>query len=178
MRPKIDRQKFKNETNENLVQLIAESDDLNNDEFKDEIQKSLISRRLEVCELINRIEFTIESYGTINFFIDYESDIPDLIRLSELLHEFNESDIIETIEKTLKFYTENKDRFIYLRSGPEDFDEKYEELHNEYIALEKPKTGIWYSIPLHKGIERLAIYIRSNPDEFCVDENGRTLKSS
>ena len=178
MRPKIDRQKFNEVTDENLVQLIAESHEFNNDEILDDSQKSLISRRLEVCELINRIEFTIESYGTINFFVDYENEIQDLKRLSELLREFNESDIIETIEKTFEFYINNEERFIYLRSLPEDFSKKHEELHNEYITLDKPKTGVWYNIPLHKGIEKLAKYIRNNPDEFCVDKNGKTLKSS
>ena len=178
MRPKIDRQKFNEETDENLVQLIAESSELNNDELIGESQKSLISRRLEVCQLINRMEFTLESYGTINFFVDYENEIQDLKRLSELLSEFNESDVIETTEKTLEFYKTNEDRFNYLRSNPEDFNEKYEKLHNEYIALDHPKTGVWYSIPLNSAIKRLAEYIRDNPDEFCVDENGKTLKSS
>ncbi len=178
MRPKINRQKFNEETDENLVQLIAESRELNNDELIAETKRSLISRRLELCELIIRIEFTIESYGTINFFLDYEDEIQDLKRLCELLKEFDEPEIIKTTEKTLEFYKSQENRFSYLRSNPEDFDKKHEELQNDYTALDKPKTGVWYNIPLNEGIKRLAIYIRNNPDEFCVDENGKTLKSS
>ena len=178
MRPIIDRQAFVNATDDDLVKMIAEPSDLNDDQLLNDAKGELILRRLDICTLFNSIEFTIESYGTINFLIDYASEIPDLLRLAELVKEFEMSDIVDAVQKTMAFYTQNEERIAYLRGCPEDYDEKQQQLHEEYISLEKPQRGVWYHIPLHYGIQRLAKYIRQNPDEFCLDQNGQSLRNA
>ncbi|RJE75231.1 hypothetical protein [Reichenbachiella sp. MSK19-1] len=128
-----------------------------------------IAKRYELCEIINRIEFTFENYGVINFFIDYGDEISDLKRLLSLLEEFNEVEIIQTIKRTINFYEENKEQFEYLRNAPQDFEQVYESLHTTYINLDKPISGSDYSVPLHLAIENLAGYIKDNPTEFFLN---------
>lgn len=179
MRPKIKKEDFLNADDKWLIQLIGQTTDIETNQNITNQKKELYYKRIQLCNLIIQIEFTIESYGQINFFIDYSHEIPDLIELKKLLSEFNEHDTINAIDKTLLFYDNNKKEFDYLTNDvePTDYDLRHGQLEKKYHDLEKTKDGGWFHIPLSEPIENLAKYIRLNPNEFLVDENGKEYSS-
>ncbi|WP_299108062.1 hypothetical protein [uncultured Tenacibaculum sp.] len=174
MRPKIKKEDFLNADDEWLVQLIGQTTDVEINPNITNQKKDLYYKRIQLCNLIIQIEFTIESYGQINFFIDYSHEIPDLIELKELLYEFNEREAVDAIDKTLLFYHNNKKEFDYLTNAiePANYDLRHKQLEEKYYDLENTNNGVAFYIPLCEPIENLAKYIRLNPNEFLVDENG------
>lgn len=153
---------------ETIVQLIGEATDFHTSTnlSNDKIVK--IKRHHELCGLLIMIEFSIESYGYINFFTRQKDLISDLPRLCTLLADLNYEEVQLSIEKGIEFYNENKSLFDKLDGSfitEEEHEKLYTELDNCYN----------YYFDLHEVIESLANKIRLNPDEYCLDEKGESL---
>lgn len=152
-----------NITNEDLIQLIGESEELQPKLSFSDSQNTLFIKRSRLCQLLNDIEYTIENYGLANFFIEYDDQITELVELGDLLKEFNHLNTISAIKKVLDFYKKNKLIFSYLRTNPSDFDLKYEIIEQQISKINE--TDIFH-IPLSNSIELLGEYIRKNKSEF------------
>lgn len=145
-----------------LIQLVGESQQLFTPSFLTKSQILKIQDRTTLCEILSRVEFTIESYGLLNFFVEYHTELEDLTTLKELLREFNDLKTIEFIERSLHFGEIHAQKIEQLRAstGPT------QDLRNE---LEKHIT---FPNTLYESTELLEDEIRKRPDDFCFDELG------
>ena len=131
---------------------------------KFEIQK-------ELFELMDRIEFTLYSYGYLNFFANYQKDVEALPKLRELLDAyFEDKDIIEDamddLEAGISFYHKNK-KGLALLADYEDpaYQETYDRLEAE----------IDFDFGLNNIMFEVFELILENPDNFCLDEHGNSI---
>ena len=155
-------------SDESLIQLIGESETHESESLFTKKENEIFLRNGKLCALLNDIEFTIESYGIINFLIDYDDQISDLRELGSLLKDFGHIQSSDAIQKVLHFYEVNLEQFSYLRTNPSDFDERYSQLELELNGFSK--IGI-FSIPLHASISSIANHIRENKSDFFSDEH-------
>ncbi len=151
------------ESPETLLQKIAESEVFETDYDYSHEEKLRFEKRNRLCYLLNDLEFTIESYGLVNFFVEYSDQITDLEELSVLLLEFEQNETIAAIQKVLGFYSVNQKQFEYLDSDPNDYDEIYNQLESELNSLDGRGK---FHIPLNQTINRLTEIISNNPSDF------------
>lgn len=151
-----------------LIQLIAESESSEPADIHSDDDNLLFVKRHRLCVLLNDIEFTIENYGIINFFIEYADQIPELKELGDLLMEFDHHSTVSAISKALSFFELNQARFEHLESDPDDYDSVHSSLLADIKDLSE--DGNFY-IPLNESIKELALYIKSNHKEFFITSN-------
>ena len=151
-----------------LIQLIAETNDYHSDSNISASKLRTLQKQQAYCNLLNTIEFTIESYCYINFFANYEDLVESLPFLCDLLKEFGHFDIVENIHRAIGFHKENLKQFQFLQSSS-DYDK------NE-IIYEKLDSKFDSDFNLSKAILHLSEQIKGNPNDFCLDENGETLE--
>ncbi|QFZ53939.1 hypothetical protein FEZ18_03495 [Oceanihabitans sp. IOP_32] len=149
-------------SDENLIQLIGESEKYEPESSFSDEQNSTFLEHHRICQLLNDLEFTIESYGLLNFFIDYSDQIIELEELSILLEKIGHKNTKEAIDRALSFYNKNVNTFRYLETNPVDFDSKYKQLE---IELNN------FYIPLNNSIKILAQQIRKNTNDFFINSN-------
>lgn len=150
-------------TGEDLIQRIAESDRTEQADIFSEEDNALFVKRHRLCELLNDIDFTVESYGIINFFGEYEDQIDDLKELGSLLSELGDESTPRAIHKSLLFYERRKDAFAELRQLNDNYNSLHSSLQEEYRNLSG--NGNFY-IPFDKSIKILANFIKNNHHEF------------
>jgi len=154
-------------SDESLIQLIGESENHESESSFTKEENTAFLKKGRLCTLLNDIEFTIESYGLLNFLIEYNDQISELRELGELLKEFEHVESGVAIQKTLVFYEANIDTFKYLESDPSDFDSKYSFLEKQLNSISDKDI---FSIPLHHSIKLLAKYIRENKSDFFTSD--------
>ena len=155
-------------SDENLIQLIGESENHESDTLFTKEENSEFLKNGRICMLLNDIEFTIESYGLLNFLIEYNDQISDLKELGELLRQFGHLETSQAIQKTLHFYDINAEVFKYLEKSPYDYDLKYSHLEQQLNSMSEDG---FFSIPLQKSIKLLAAHIRANKSKFFISKN-------
>ncbi len=148
-----------------IIQLVGESTDRFKPAFLTEEQILKIRNRAKLCEILSSIEFRIDSYGLINFFVEHDDEIENFKLLKELLIEFNDSNSIEFIEKSLLFLLENKDLINELKSNPDDSELRYKEL----------ESRISFRNTLYESTVLIDNEIRNKPNDFCFDEFGSAI---
>lgn len=152
----------------NIIQLVGEAKETFVPKHLSILQVAKIIKRAKLCELLSSIEFTIDSYGLINYYVDTSPD--ELVRfeyLKNLLAEYEDDEGIEFIQKSLDFFSRYEDELEDLASKkePEAFHTRHEELE----AL------IDFSMGLHRSVLKLDQEIRKKPDDFCFDELGQPI---
>lgn len=148
-----------------LIQLVGESADLFEPQFLSQEQILKIQKRANLCEILSSIEFRIDSYGLINFFVEYDDEFENFKRLKKLLFEFNDSNAIAYIEKSLQFFENNYKEFEELKGHPNNYEEKHKTLQSK----------LDFNSPLHESTTIIDNAIRKNPDNFCFDESGQSI---
>jgi hypothetical protein len=153
-----------------FIQLIAQTEAFHIDETASQERLTMFTRNHQLCQLLFQSEWDSRN-GDIRYLItfkDYEQLKAHLTILSDLLKDFNATDIIETINSSLQFYFEKQGQFKLLREIAED-DPEWEKV------VEALESGYTFNYA-GKGIERITNYILDNPDHFCVDQNGQPLE--
>ena len=151
-----------------IVQLVGQSADRFIPDFLSEKEIEEIQRRAQLCEILTRIEFTMNSYGLVNFFVEYYQDIEDLKKLMDLLQEYNDQKTIDRIKESFKFYEEHLPIIESMRSSPhydDEYDKKYESLNKKI-----ERDNILSDCTVLMDAE-----IRKNPNHFCFDEDGQPI---
>ncbi|MDF1697583.1 MAG: hypothetical protein P1U56_17190 [Saprospiraceae bacterium] len=149
-----------------IPQLVAESNHTFTPNSLSLLEITSIIRRRKLCELLLSIEFTIDSYGLINYYCDASPD--ELVRfqhLQLLLNEYNDKEAIEFIQNTMDFYKKHEKELEFIRTGQTVNENLYEEL----------EAKIDFVNPLYNSTVKLDAEIRKQPDDFCFDENGESI---
>lgn len=162
--------KWKNDENYSaLISLLVDANDhLAGTSFSKEKNLKFALQK-ELFDLISRINFTIDSYGYLNFFTQYESEVAEVPRICELLDLFFDDKALVTksidgMNSAFKFCNDYSEELKIL----DDYDHpKYEETYN-FLG-----SKIDFEIDFH--IPEIAKLILNNPDDFCVDENGNPI---
>ena len=113
-----------------IVQLIGECEETFVPTHISTLQVSEIIKRAKLCELLSSIEFTIDSYGLINYYLDSKpNELVNFVYLKDLLHEFNDSESIEFINKSMDFYKQHEVEIENLKTNHDNFEAACEKLN-------------------------------------------------
>ncbi len=148
-----------------LIQLIGEATEHFNPSFLKENQIAEIVKRAKLCQVLSSIEFRIDSYGLINFFVDHDDELEDFKLMKKLLLEYNDIASIEYIEKSLCFLEVNIELIEGIKSYPDDYEIKHDSLESQ----------INFKNTLSESTLLIDSEIRKRPSDFCFDENGKPI---
>ena len=160
---------FYSENPHALIQLIGEANEYYSDSSISESKREMFKKHQLYCELLNTIEFTLESYGYINFFAEYEDLVAELPSLYQLLKEFGHLDVIENINQATSFYKKYSNQFESLRNTSLEYDERdaiYEKLDSKFDSY----------FNLSASMQHLSEQIKNNPNNFCLDKDGKSFE--
>jgi hypothetical protein len=162
---------FKSSDNRHsFIQQIAHANEFHSDETMSEARLNMFKRNYQLCQLLFEDEWDSRN-GVIRYFIkfrDYELFEAHLTTLSNLLADFNETDVIAATKRSLQYYSDNIDQIKFLKDTPDDHPEWEQTLELLESKFRSDYSGI--------GIERITKRILENPDDFCVDENGKSIE--
>ncbi|UZR96370.1 toxin-antitoxin system YwqK family antitoxin [Chondrinema litorale] len=160
---------FYSENPHALVQLIAEANEYNNNPSMSESRLKIVQKHRLYCQLLNTVKFTIESYGYINFFAEYDDLVGELPSLCLLLKEFGHSDVVGDINQASKFYQKHLNQFGLLRNTSLKDDERN-------AISEKLDSNFDSYFDLSIPMKHLSRQIKNNPDDFCLDDKGKPFE--
>lgn len=150
---------------------IAQTTDYHTPKTYTPEQKKRFEIQKELFEIIARLEFTLYSYGYVNFFSYYKEYLNELPRLCELLKlYFGKEEFIEEpingMQQGILFSKKNKEKLMIL----DDYDHpKYEETYEELESI------IDFDFGLSEIMYEVYELFLENPDHYCLDENGNSI---
>ncbi|MCF8714515.1 hypothetical protein JM658_06685 [Joostella atrarenae] len=154
----------------NLLQLIAHSNEYFEDITLSSLEQEALSKRIELCQILFEDEWNSRN-GKIQFFFEFSDKkiIEDYYKkLTLFANEFGFKSLIPNFQKTIKFYIENESEIRELSENQENDDwwDRLQKLQSEY--------NYYYS----QAIEIVANNIIKKPNDFCRDENGDFIDSN